>query len=150
RWITRNLAFDYDAAAVKGPTPVETPEKVLALRAGQSGGQSVFFQAVGKACGLDVVSVSGHSRRAVAGPMFARNAVTTASGLTYAPHVWNAVRINGRWYVVDVTQQNGQAKRNGQVAPDFEPKWDWFLVTPEQAAYYHLAADAKQQHLSKT
>jgi hypothetical protein len=145
RWIVDNVAYDYDSVA-SGKWERD-PEALLKLKATDCGGQTALFEALGKACGLEVVSITGKMRDADVDPVFRKYTTTSPLGLAYCAHGWNAVKLDGQWYMVDVTHINPRAKRDGRVEAPVEPKWSFFLVPPQQFIHSRLPDDEKQELL---
>jgi transglutaminase-like putative cysteine protease len=147
KWIVDHFAYDFDG--VKSGKFVQNPDKVLTLRATECGGHSAFFEAVGKACGLTTITVFGHTRATRVDPLFARTAIRTPSGVAYTSHAWNAVKIERHWYLLDVTNQNGRAKRNGRVEAERDPNWSFFLLPPERLISTHFPKNEQHQFLKE-
>jgi transglutaminase-like putative cysteine protease len=92
RWITDRIV--YDADVLHGATPVyEDPVSVLQSRRSICRGYAGLFQDLADAAGLEAVTVSGYGK-----------AYGYAAGDTFAGparHVWNAVRLAGRWQLLE-------------------------------------------------
>ena len=61
-------------------------------------------------------------------------------------HAWNAVKINGAWYLLDSTWGAGYTDEQNNFVFDFDD--EYFLMPPEQFIYTHFPEDAKWQLLS--
>jgi hypothetical protein len=146
KWMLDNVAYDVDSLA-RGKQPAQAPAAVLKARATECLGHASLFEAIGKAAGLEVFTILGSGRSTTIDPLFRRTTVLTPSGLTYTPHAWNAVKIDKRWYVVDVTAQNFRRKKGGRVELEAEPSWSSFLVPPEWRICNYLPRDEKNQLL---
>ena len=77
-------------------------------------GYAKAFYFLGKACGLDVVIVSG-------------NVTNSSDG-----HAWNKVKVDGKWYNIDVTWDDPVPDRPGNV------EYIYFLLTDNDLAYDHI------------
>jgi hypothetical protein len=137
KWITQNIAYDYSAYLTKnyGSTSAAS---VLATRKSVCQGYSELFKALGKSAGLNVIIVSGW-----------------AKGISYSlgdaidgptNHAWNAVKINGGWYLIDSTWGAGSIKDGGFVR-DYDDFY--FLSPPEQFVVNHLPEEKIWQLLAK-
>lgn len=147
-WMTANIAYDHDAARTGAGE--QDPEKVLQIRHATCDGQSRLYEALAKAAGLEVARIVGDARtlgdrRDVPERLIRR----TPRGNTYAAHGWNAVKIGGRWQVLDVTWANRRDFRDGKITERGDPNDYYFLVAPEQMIYTHLPREEKWQLLEK-
>jgi transglutaminase-like putative cysteine protease len=145
RWIVENVAYDYDGV-VSGKWERE-PAAVLKVRATDCGGQTALFETLAKACGLEVQTIPGKIRDADVNPAFRKYTTVSPLGFGYVAHAWNAVKLDGHWYMVDVTHINARAKRDGKVTAVAEPNWTFFLTPPHQFVYSRLPDDEKSQLL---
>jgi transglutaminase/protease-like cytokinesis protein 3 len=135
RWMAANIAYDVDAflTGIAGPATAEDT-----LRTGKSvcQGYSSLFERMAKTVGLEVVTISGWGK-----------------GWGYVPgqvlgqpnHAWNAVRIAGRWYLVDATWGAGYVSEARQYVPQLRNLY--FLTPPEQFVTNHLPLDPAWQLL---
>src|SRR5262249_17993037 len=86
--------------------------------------------------GLEVVHVTGNSK-----------------GYGYAPgtkpatnHAWNAVKLDGRWHLIDATWGAGSAEAKKGFVKALEEHW--FLTPPDQFVLSHLPTDPARQFLT--
>lgn len=139
RWLTANIAYDA-GAFFSGSFRNErlTAEDVLRTRKGVCDGYATLFEKLGTAAGLQVAKVSGY-----------------AKGFGYVPgqkikgepnHAWNAVKIAGRWRLVDATWGAGYV--NGETRA-FERRFQphYFFPAPGQLIYDHLPENPRWQLL---
>jgi hypothetical protein len=134
RWITHHI--DYDATGFRSGNYGDlTPEGVLHRRAAVCDGYSHLYQALGVAMGLQVEVVSGWSK-----------------GYSYAPglrldgrpnHSWNAVRIDGRWRLLDATWGSGYLDERLRFFRDFQEHY--FLTSPDAFVFDHFPAESRWQ-----
>lgn len=104
------------------------PEDVFASRKAVCAGYANLFAAMGQAVGEEIVTLSGE-----------------ALGFKKEPegHAWNAVRIKGEWYLVDVTWNAGYIDDTGRF---FKRYRTHFLFTPPQEfARWHLPKEPSWQ-----
>jgi transglutaminase/protease-like cytokinesis protein 3 len=122
-WIAQNIAYDAQAFQ-KRQNSYYSPKEVLQHRRAVCAGYANLYQALGKAMGLEVVIVEG----------FAKGVDVDESPSDRPNHAWNAVKIDGSWYLVDVTWGAGSV-RNGQFQRQFKPFY--FAAQPSQLIYTH-------------
>jgi hypothetical protein len=138
-WITENIAYDV-ASFVNGKIRSEDQkgDAVLRNRRAVCAGYTGLFAALGKAMGLEVVSISGF-----------------AKGFSFTPgelkerdnHHWNAVKINGAWHLLDSAWGAGSLRGNFYFKKEFNGFY--FLTSPEQLIYSHFPRDPAWQLLSQ-
>jgi transglutaminase-like putative cysteine protease len=86
---------EYDVRAYRSRTyPPQTPEAVFQNRRAVCAGYANLFAAMGHAVGEEVVTLTG-------------DVPTPGEDWEFEGHAWNAVRIEGAWYLVDVTWDAG-------------------------------------------
>jgi hypothetical protein len=145
RWIIDNVAYDFDGVA-SGKWERD-PAALLKAKATDCGGQMGLFESLAKACGLEVVSITGKMRDAEVNPAFRKYTTASPLGFAMTAHGWNAVKLDGHWYMVDVTHINPRAKRDGRVAVTNEPNWTFFLTPPHQFICSRWPDEEKNQLL---
>jgi Transglutaminase-like superfamily len=130
RWITDRIAYDAGAYfSGRFRNTQRAPEDVLRQRLAVCDGYAGLFEALARRVGLQAVVVSGHGKgfgyhagQALAGP---------------ADHAWNAVRLNGAWYLLDATWGAGTLDaRSHAFQRRYEPLY--FAMPPEQFVQRHL------------
>jgi hypothetical protein len=120
-WLTDRIAYDVPAfLSGEYRTKDSSPATVLRERQAVCEGYSKLFTAVGKAMGLEVVSIPGYAKG------FNYSADVDYDKIS---HAWNAVRIDGKWRLVDSTWGAGAVK-DGQ----FEKRFDAFFFGPSSQA----------------
>ncbi len=133
-WIAHNIGYDASLRHEKAD-----PSVVLARRRAACHGYAVLFEALGEAMGLEVEVVGGHGK-----------------GRGYQPgqgmestldHAWNAVKIDGRWRLVDCTWGAGYVDDQGRYVRRFTDHY--FLTPPEEFAYDHFPDDPRWQLLPR-
>lgn len=126
RWMTDRIAYDADAFLARRFSD-SSPTKVLKDRVTMCEGYSRLFKALGDKAGLETALIPGHIRYANSR---ASDALTTNHG-------WNAVKLDGRWYLLDVTWGAGEMN-------PLTRKWDkrfreyYFLTPPERLVFSHF------------
>lgn len=136
RWITDRIV--YDADVLHGARPVyEGSASVLRSRRSICRGYAGLFQDLADAAGLEAVTVSGY------GKSYGYAAGDTFAGPAH--HVWNAVRLAGRWQLLDCTWGAGWVDEQGAYASGFDEHY--FLTPPEEFACDHFPAEERWQLL---
>ena len=106
RWITENIDYNVEVF-FKGGTGATNSEDVLKSRKSVCYGYSDIFLSLAKEAGLEAVRISGYGK-----------------GYGYVPgknfsgpanHAWNAVKINGSWYLMDSTWGAGYVSGDKKV-----------------------------------
>ncbi|MCW5910848.1 MAG: hypothetical protein KIT62_07230 [Cyclobacteriaceae bacterium] len=92
-------------------------------------GYAYLVRELALASGLECVMVDGYGR--TPGTRLRKN---------YPNHNWNAVRLNGKWYLCDATWASGKIDRQ---LNEFVPRYDdrFFLVNPAEFARHHYPLD---------
>lgn len=138
-WVAKNIRYDdYAFNARKGS--FSEPESVLKNRRAVCDGYALLYKALGEAMGLEVEKVSGY-----------------AKGFGYAPghrfartnHAWNAVKLNGRWILVDPTWAAGSGKPvNGKLKTIYQYDPYWFDVEPHAFLFSHMPVKPEFQAIA--
>lgn len=136
RWITDRIAYDAELyLSGRADTADTSPQYVLRSRRSICDGYTNLFLALAHEAGLSAVKITGYTK-----------------GYSYAPgrrpsgenHSWNAVRIDGTWFLLDPTWGAGSISTRG-FHKKFEPFF--FFTPPEQLIWSHLPADPRWQLL---
>lgn len=127
-WITDNVEF-----AENGP---ETVSEVLEKKLAGAAGYSTLFQVLAEASGLESQVISGQSK-----------------GYSYLPdvlheHTWNAVKIDGRWRLLDLTWGSGSFELDGSFSR--ARNMQWFLTPAEIFSYLNYPQETDSLFLEKT
>ena len=148
-WITHNIRYDIKAF-VKGDLKHDRADRTLRRRKSVCEGYAYLFTEMGRAAGLQTVTVEG----------YARDWIFDNGDKLYVPrHIWNAVMIDGAWHLVDPTwgaggslqspgwlrrQMNRLSKnpvQSGKLRFVFNYDTSYFLQDPEQFRIVHLPTD---------
>lgn len=137
-WITRNITYDV-AAFDSGVFPDQSPEAVLKRRTAVCSGYSRLFAALAGFAKLEAREVVGFSRGA---------GYSVGGAIGQKPdHAWTAVKIGGKWELMDCTWASGYINAKNQfVRSQCE---FYFLTPPESFIFDHFPEDAQWQLLSK-
>jgi hypothetical protein len=137
RWITQNITYDTQAF-FSGELGDMSADNVLKTMKGVCDGYTQLFTALAKAMGLEAIRIPGNSK--------GYGYVVGARIEGPADHVWNAVKLNGRWNLLDCTWGAGSVDDRKQFVRRFS---DYYFLTPaEQFIYDHFPEESDKQFLS--
>lgn len=139
-WIAMNIAYDCAACAGTAPT-VTDPMAVIQRGASVCQGYSNVFQLMCNRAGLDCVVVSGYARGVGYDPFRDSDPPYDSN------HAWNAVHIDGRWYLVDCTWDAGHVDS----AMVFERRYsnEYLFADPEGFLHTHFPGASVWQLLGR-
>ncbi len=129
-WVVTRYRYDSEALKTMRIPPQDARE-VFGKRVAVCEGYARTLVALGKVTGDDIVYVTGDVRE--------------ESGEA-APigHAWNAVKLNGAWYLIDATWDDPVSKDGRDVY-----RTDYFLIPPSLAIYDHFPDNAQWQLLQQ-
>ncbi len=136
RWVTARIAYDADSFFA-GRTPDDSPRGVLRARRAVCSGYANLFAALCKQAGVRAVRVVGKAR----GYGERTGGLGPRDG-----HAWNAVRLEGRWWLLDATWGAGHLDGRKFVRRFSE---HYFLTPPDQLIFTHLPDNARWQLLPR-
>jgi len=138
RWMSDRIAYDASSYFANIDSLTEpTPNEVFQRRKGVCDSYAILFVELAENLGIQAVKVDGIGK-----------------GLSYSVgrrletatnHSWNAVRIDGLWYLLDVTWGAGYIQ-DRQFVKHFKPFY--FCTPPEQFINDHYPVDDAMQLLS--
>jgi hypothetical protein len=134
RWVTDRIAYDIEANRANRTVNLDLAF-IFAKRKTICAGYARLFDALCQEAGLESVRLLGHVKESGTIP----GTKLDALGL----HEWNAVKLDGRWALVEPTWAAGGVVPNGSWRKNY--KSYWFDVPPELMAYSHFPAEAKWQ-----
>ena len=137
RWVADRIQYDVEALHAD-KLPSQEAEDVLQKRRAVCAGYSKLYEALAEKAGLDVSYISGESPFNDQLPRLPKG----VSG-----HGWNAVLLNGRWRLLDVTWASGHINQQGQFQKQFNDFW--YCTPPEHFVYTHLPKQDRWQLLSR-
>lgn len=138
-WITDRIAYDAEAFLSGGYKKKDYgPANVLKQRLAICDGYSKLYTAVGKEMGLDVKTIVGHSKG---------YGYRDVADFEKCGHSWNAVKIGGKWRLIEATWGAG-ALKNGLFRKKFR---DYYFCTPASAYILkHYPDKQEEQFLDPT
>ncbi|CAA9256739.1 MAG: hypothetical protein AVDCRST_MAG56-2247 [uncultured Cytophagales bacterium] len=131
-WIVNNIRYDHRLAAHPKRKKV-SPKTILKTRRAVCAGYADLFVAMCRLAGIESEVVTGYSRH---------YNFNQKQPFTRADHAWNAVQLDGQWYLLDATWES---KRYGETGSRIES--DYFLTDPGVFVTDHLPEDPAWQLL---
>jgi len=133
-WLAENIAYDVHSY-FSGTRADTTWPSALGRRTAVCQGYCTLLEKMCLSAGITCTTVSGYGR----GYGFAPGQTENVANVN---HAWNAVQIQGRWYLVDVTWDTGHVdgrvfRKHYSTAHLFSP--------PEQFIYAHFPTDPRWQ-----
>ncbi len=130
-WITSNVVYD---TSIFGGSSNITSESQKAPRVMQTGkavcqGYANLFYELCQASGIPVSVIEGYCRFSPENPK------------EYQLHAWNAVKVNGKWYVTDPTWGTGYIDMSKGGRYVREKNVAFFLTSPDKLLNTHLPFD---------
>jgi Transglutaminase-like superfamily len=135
-WITDNIEYDFEL--YKNPelqaklytSTNDIIENTLNTKKAICGGYSYLFKSLCDDAGIECVYIDGLSRQYL----------ESNEEKTVPDHAWNAVKIDGKWFLLDTTWASGNGFGNR-----FEKGFDnyWFLTNPKEFFYSHYPTEQK-------
>lgn len=133
-WVTHNINYNIEGLLRDNYGDL-SPEGVLKSRKSVCSGYSDLFDSLARASGLEVATINGYAK-----------GYDYVPGMTFTgrptDHAWNAVKLNGTWYLLDTTWGAGYVN-NRKFVREFDEHY--FLTPPEEFIYDHFPDDPKWQ-----
>ena len=137
-WVAHNIRYD-DKGYNTGDYGDLSAKTVLKSKTAVCSGYSNLFKTLCEKAGLKSIKISGYAK----GYGF-----SDGQTLTKTNHAWNAVKIDNKWELIDVTWASGHAKTvNGKMKSTQDFTSYWFCVDPYAFIYKHLPKNPKYQGL---
>lgn len=144
-FVALRLTYDYDTLAKLtanqyASVPSQEAKAVFAARTGVCEGYARLTAALGKAAGIDIKYITGYIRDTRRRPPDTGTDAAIKAALEGYLHAWNAVQLDGKWQLLDVTWDD---PKEGDIETTY-------LFTPPSAFIRdHLPDDKKWQLLEK-
>lgn len=136
RWVTDRIAYD-TTSFFAGTIPDQSPDTVLRKRTAVCAGYANLFEALASRCRLECQVVRGEIRRDPEDPAGQQRS-----------HAWVAVRLGGRWQLLDPTWGSGYVDfKSRRFNRRFNPYY--FLVPPDQLIFSHIPTERAWQLLPR-
>lgn len=143
-YVVLRLTYDDATAALTGKDrasrplgkrPPQDAEHVFAAKTGVCEGYARLYAALGKAAGLDVAYVTGYIRDTRRNVREGAGDAEIQATLEGNAHAWNAVKLDGKWYLVDTTWDD----------PGDQLDSVYFLTPPQAFRYDHIPDESAWQ-----
>lgn len=123
-WIATHVQYDAEAYNTGNYKDEFSADSVLMRRAGVCEGYSTLFLELAKIMELEVVKISGYAKG---------YGLDINKKFDETNHAWNAVKINDKWQLVDVTWGSGYGyTKNDKLESVMEFDPYWFCVKPQE------------------
>ncbi|XP_078700787.1 kyphoscoliosis peptidase-like [Branchiostoma floridae x Branchiostoma belcheri] len=139
RWVTSHIQYDVVSYVTGGSKDV-TPGGVFKKRMSVCQGYSELYKEMCSLAEVECVTISGRSKGG-----------SYRVGDKFGPgsdHAWNAVKIDGRWYLIDSTWAAGNTDLQKR-AFEFKYNEHYFFTDPEVFVMDHHPMDNKWQLLEE-
>ena len=141
RWIAHNIAYDchlkkqIEQGRAHNRTALETFKKGAAV----CGGYALLFDKMCKLAGIESEIIRGYARTSVS---------QIGKEMPTSNHAWNAIKVNNKWQLVDVSWASGYGTCN---QGGFKKEWKeaYFLTNPQKFIKNHFPDNPKWQLLSR-
>lgn len=134
RWVTENIKYDVQSYLARQPKN-RSAQQVLKDKNAVCGGYAKLMYRLGRLSGLEVVEVIGYSKG---------YDYKLSDKFRDGPnHAWNAVKVNGNWYLFDATWGAGSIDENDRFVRRFQEHY--FLTPPESFLLDHLPEESRWQ-----
>jgi transglutaminase/protease-like cytokinesis protein 3 len=143
RWIANKIKYDckefHRSQLGKRRPKLQTVKKVLKRKKAVCGGYANLYKALATSAGLTCESISG----------FAKNSYDDIGRWQNSTnHAWNAVKINNKWQLLDVTWGSGYVDED---CKKFTRRFNeiYFLPNPEQLIVDHFPENPEWQLIAE-
>ncbi|MFT5680186.1 MAG: hypothetical protein ACI8RZ_001092 [Myxococcota bacterium] len=127
-FVATTVAYDTDSL-LPGQRAPQDADTVFTTGEGVCAGYANLMVAIGAAADLDIVYLVGHSR-------------DEEGGVAGSMHAWNAVKLEGKWYLIDATWDAGGVGADGF---EYDYKTDYLLTPPQYFRITHLPEEPAWQ-----
>ncbi|MCB1173901.1 MAG: hypothetical protein KDK39_10060, partial [Leptospiraceae bacterium] len=137
KWITTHIAYDVEGYPKKNRPMITKASEAFHQRIAVCGGYANLFKAMADMAGVEARVITGKTKLDV-GQLWAIG------------HAWNAVRIDGYWYLLDATGGAGTVLdfyHPDKARYTFRYEEYWFLPHPKYMAFSHAPEDPDWQLL---
>ena len=138
RWLSFNVAYDVDGFFGRTEKRGCDASNVLQHRVSVCAGYANLFESLGKAAGLKVHTIGGYAKGYGFEP---------GQRIKDTNHAWNAVQVNGEWYICEPTW--GAGYLGNDLTFHRSPDVAMFLMDPEYAICSHYPSDEQWQLLDQ-
>lgn len=145
-WLISNISYDDDAYYSGNIKEAADYWNAFQARKAVCSGYAGLFNKMAEVAGLKSTVISGFGKGI---SYYKKEALGKyRKGNLSSNHVWNAVEINGKWYLLDATWGRGDLTYNGQKV--IYDNYFYFLTPPKEMIYDHYPFNEKYQFLDET
>lgn len=134
-WIATNIRYDF-VGFKTGKVPEQSANSTLRSKLAVCQGYSELFYSLCRLNNIDCYLVTGYSKG---------YGYKQSKKFEGTDHAWNAVKIDKKWHLIDVTWGSGYVNENNQYVVYFAE--EHFLSSPQSFILKHLPADPMWQLL---
>lgn len=150
------LRLSYDQRALEliqasdfARVPSQEAEAVFAARTGVCEGYARLMAALGRAAGVEIAYITGYIRDAARRASPADSEATMKSALEGYSHAWNAVKLDGGWWLLDATWDDPTGDRPQEEAGKAEVDSTYLFTPPRLFALNHFPEETAWQLLER-
>ncbi len=137
-WIAVNIAYDVPMY-LSGRISAQSPQDVLRRKKGVCEGYAGLFREMCRLAGIECRMIPGHARGA-------GYSVFDPEDTEDENHAWNVVRINDRWWLIDVTWDAGHVE-GGRFVREYSSQY--LFANPSSLVYSHFPTEPRWQNLDR-
>lgn len=136
-WITDNIAYDSDLLLGLSDQGSRKVADLVKFKRTTCGGYAGLFFKLATLAGLENEIVTGNSKTC-----------WIKSSKRDCHHVWNAVKVRGKWYYVDTTADGRFTYKHGAFTPKKRYKDSYLFIHPHAKLLINLPLEERQQFMS--
>lgn len=138
-WVALNISYDAVSFS-KGEIPDQEYTSVLRSKKAVCEGYSNLYLKMCSLAKIKCQKISGYARGVGFNPLIAEDPYKSN-------HAWNAVLLNGNWYLVDTTWDSGYVNGCGTYSYVRRYSTAYFLLDPQSMLYTHFPSMSMWQLL---
>lgn len=138
RWVTTNIEYDVDAFFSKRLRGIGSAPVVLRNRKAVCDGYSELMLKMAQSAGIKIKKIQGFAK----GYGYA-----IGDSVNKPNHAWNAVQIDGTWYLLDSTWDAGSVSKETRRFTPNKSDYKYFLSNPSSFIHSHYPEQRKWQLL---
>jgi len=135
-WIINNISYDNEAYNNGIRRINHKSSDIINRKKAVCWGYANLFQEMAEQLGIESIVISG----------YARTQLSNAFGLAEVNHAWNAVKIDGNWYLLDATWDSSLLGKEDEFTLKYQR--GYFLTDPKYFLLTHLPANPIWQLLN--
>lgn len=136
-WITENIAYDSDLLLGLSDQGSRKVIDLVKFKRTTCGGFAGLFLKMAELAKLTAERIEGNSKTC-----------WIKSAKRDCHHVWNAVKVRDKWYVVDTTADSRFTFKFGKFTPRQKYRDVWLFIRPEAKLLINLPLEERQQFMA--